>query len=122
MLAFWCYQNCLGDDSVDDIVLDIYAEIDDYWPPERTIVDHEYPRLETPFDDLTVPNYAIEADWSADNLLDYMRTWSASRRYLAANQADPVSKFEDQMRQAWGREARTVTWPIVVRVGRKGER
>jgi hypothetical protein len=34
-------------------------------------------------------------------------------------QADPVAVIEADLRQAWGGEQRTVTWPLVLRVSRK---
>lgn len=119
ILAFWCYQNCLVDDDVDSIVLDIFAEVDDYWPPEREIVEAEYPTIAIPFDDVDIGEFCMVADWRADQLLDYMRTWSATQRFLAAQGHDPVESHADALRAAWGSGSRQVHWPIVLRVGRK---
>ena len=119
VLAFWCYQNCIVDDDVDPVVLDIFAEVEDYWPPERAIVEDEYPTIAIPFGELKIGDFCIVADWSANQLIDYMRTWSAARRFLAANGHDPVESHAGALRTAWGPGSRRVNWPIVLRAGRK---
>lgn len=119
ILAFWCYQNCIVDDDVDPVVLEIFAEVEDYWPPEREIVEEEYPTIGMPFDDVAMSEFCIVADWSADQLLDYMRTWSATQRFISAQGSDPMNRHADALRVAWGTGARQVRWPIVLRVGRK---
>lgn len=119
ILAFWCYQNCVVDAEVDDIVLDIFAEVEGYWPPEREIVEDEYPSLDIPFEEVQIGDFRIESDWTASQLLDYMRTWSASQRYTQAKGRDPVDLYAEALRARWGPGSRTVRWPIVLRVGRK---
>jgi len=119
VLAFWCYQNCTVDDDVDPVVLDIFAEVEDYWPPERQIVEEEYPTIALPFEDVDIGEFCIVADWRAEQLLDYMRTWSAAQRFMAANGQDPVARHADALGAAWGDRTRQVRWPIVLRVGVK---
>ena len=118
VLAFWCYQNCMVDDAVDPVVLDIFTEVDDFWPPEREIVEEAYPTIKIPFAEERVGDYCIEADWRADQLLDYMRTWSAARRYAQAHGRDPIELHADALRSCWGGGTRLVRWPIVLRAGR----
>jgi SAM-dependent methyltransferase len=120
VLAFWCYQNCVVDDQVDDIVLTLFDEVDAFWPPERAIVEEEYPTIAIPFEELEVGDFRIEADWTSDQLLDYMRTWSAAQRYMQARGHDPIDNHADALRRSWGGGTRTVTWPIVIRAGRNG--
>ena len=119
ILAFWCYQNCVVDVDVDAVVLDTFNEVEDFWPPERTIVEEEYPTIVMPFADVPTDNFCMRADWQADQLLNYMRTWSAAQRYTARHGRDPVDLHAARLRGAWGSGTRQVRWPIVLRVGRK---
>lgn len=122
VLAFWCYQHCkLEDDSIMDTFGRLRAEVEGYWPAERAIVDEDYPAIETPFADLPAGRFAITADWTAEQLLAYIGTWSATQRYLAERGQDPVAIHADDIRTAWGEERRTVTWPIILRTCRKAE-
>ena len=118
VLAFWCYQNCIVDDAVDAIVLDIYASIDKFWPPEREIVEAEYPTIAMPFAEASIGDHAMDADWRADQLLDYMRTWSAARRFQQRHGYDPIDVHAEALRTRWGDSPRQVQWPLVLRVGR----
>jgi len=61
----------------------------------------------------------MTVDWTVDQTLDYMRTWSASQRYIKDNGTDPTSPYHAELVAAWGDSARTVTWPLTLRVGRK---
>lgn len=119
ILAFWCYQNCIVDDDIDPIVLGIFNEVEDYWPPEREIVEDEYPTISMPFAEVVIGQFCIAADWSADQLLNYMRTWSATQRFIAAQGRDPVEMHGGRLREAWGAGTRQVRWPIILRAGRK---
>jgi len=48
-----------------------------------------------------------------------MRTWSASRRYLAATGEESTASVKDELQQHWGSGAREVSWPITLRLGKK---
>lgn len=119
LLAIWCYERNRVDDRCDPVIGRMFAEVEDYWPPERDIVENHYRDIELPFEEQAVPEFVMTAEWFVDNALGYFRTWSAAQRYLRDRQADPVAVIEADLRQVWGGEQRTVTWPLVLRVGRK---
>ena len=73
-----------------------------------------------PFAEEQIGEHGMEAHWMADQLLDYMRTWSAVQRYRQDRGSDPFDRFEELLRSSWGQGARLVRWPIVLRVGRNG--
>jgi hypothetical protein len=62
----------------------------------------------------------MEAEWNVDRMIGYLRTWSATQRFMAANQRDPLKDIEGDLRAAWDEAAplRRVIWPLTVRVGR----
>ena len=122
VLAFWCYQHCAVDDkSVMETVGHFLDEVEPYWPAERSIVEEQYPTIETPFADLPVGRFAMVENWTARELLAYIRTWSAVQRYLAAYGRDPIDIHEAAFLSAWGDGRREVRWPIVLRACRKAE-
>jgi len=118
VLAFWCYQNCRVSPECDEIIDALYADVDEHWPPERDIVDNHYHDIVSPFTELPVVEFAMTSEWTADDAINYMRTWSASRRYLAQNGVDACDRFADELRQRWGQGVRCIRWPLVLRVGR----
>ena len=119
IVAFWCYQHCSVNAAIDAVFSRIFAAVEEFWPPERVIVEDEYLHIEMPFIGLPSPAFSISADWTARNVLDYMRTWSATQRYIAARGECPIDRFEAPLAAVWGDEKRVVRWPIVLRVGRK---
>jgi hypothetical protein len=60
------------------------------------------------------------AEWNAEHLAGYLRTWSATQRFMAANQRDPLKEVEEDLRSAWGdaKGLLRVVWPLTVRIGR----
>jgi hypothetical protein len=122
VLAVWSYGLCtLGDPELDRLLHRFYREtVGPYWPAERAIVDRGYDQLEFPFDEITVPAFAMEVDWALDQFAGYVGTWSAVEQARAGTGADPVPDFIDSLRRAWGEEhaTRTIAWPLSMRVGR----
>jgi ubiquinone/menaquinone biosynthesis C-methylase UbiE len=121
VLAAWCYGLMNVSDEVDPIVDRLYLETTGpYWPPERRIVDDEYRSLDFPFEPVPTPVFHMEQDWTLPDVLGYLGTWSATKRYIEANGTDPIAAATPELAAAWGDpdERRRVRWPIHPRVGR----
>jgi SAM-dependent methyltransferase len=121
VLAFWAY-NYLRINSVIETILKRYHDdvVGPYWPPERKTVGRGYLELPFPFEEIAHPDFEIEAHWTLDHLLGYLRSWSATQRYLAAKKSDPLGRIRRDLAQAWGEpaEERLVLWPLTLRIGR----
>jgi hypothetical protein len=105
---------------IDWMVNDYYSEVvGAYWPPERVLVE-KFEERAFPFPEIAVPPFEMVAKWNAEHLVGYLRTWSATQRFIAANQRDPLKQVEEELRRTWGdaEQLRPVVWPLVVRVGR----
>jgi len=63
----------------------------------------------------------MTARWNLERLLAYLRTWSSTQRFIAAETTDPLNQIRDELHRVWENAAqmRTVTWPVVLRVGIK---
>jgi ubiquinone/menaquinone biosynthesis C-methylase UbiE len=92
--------------------------IEPYWPPQNQLIMRGYRDLPFPFERIEMPPMAIEVRWTLDQYVDYMGTWTATRRLL---EKDPefLARARAGLRKAWPEpEARTVTMPLVVLCGR----
>ena len=121
VLAVWAYNYLLLSPEVDPLVRRFHDEIvGPFWPPERKLVGRGYRELPFPFDEIETPAFQIEVRWSLAHLLGYLRTWSATQRFLAAQERDPVELVESDLEQAWGNPAedKLAVWPLTVRLGR----
>jgi len=119
VLSFWCYAHNQISPACDEIIRKVFAEVEPYWPPERHIVEGLYESIASPLPEIPSEQFSMRVSWTVDDALDYVRTWSATRRYIADKDADPAAIYADELRAAWGDGRRTVTWPITLRVCRK---
>jgi SAM-dependent methyltransferase len=117
VLAFWCYHNYTVDPACDEVIGAIFDSVDDYWPAETEIVDNCYRDITMPFTEMPVDKLSMTTEWTVDEALDYMRTWSASQRYIAENGVDPVAAHAAELKRQWGEGTRPVNWPLILRVG-----
>lgn len=120
LVAAWCYELFTITPQVDAPMLVLYRDIVGAdWPPERRHIEAGYADIPWPWPRLEVPAFAMQAEWSVDQTLGYLRTWSATQRYLAREGADPVLRIEPALREAWGdAPTRSVRWPLSVLASR----
>jgi hypothetical protein len=85
------------------------------------LVGRAYLDLPFPFPEIARPEFQIEAHWSLEHLLGYLRTWSATQRFMAENGIDPLEVIMNDLAQAWGISIRkrAVIWPLTTRLGHK---
>jgi hypothetical protein len=61
----------------------------------------------------------MSADWTLEQELGYLGTWSAVSRAASQTGLDPLDQVRPLLEAAWPRGARLqVRWPIAVRAGR----
>jgi len=118
------FSYCLAriEPALDAIIRQLHGQIvGQDWPAERAHIESGYRTLPFPFPEIEAPPFEMEERWSCDQLLGYLRTWSAVARYRARTGGDPVALVEPNLRSAWGRtDIRRVAWTLAVRVGRAG--
>jgi SAM-dependent methyltransferase len=121
-LVAWSYMSPHVDaPAVDALLQDLmHGRLGAYWPPERRLVEEGYRTIPFPFDEVPPPPLALVARWTLPQLAGYMRTWSATSRYVEAHGLDPITDFEKAARAVWGEDAaavRAVTWVYAIRAG-----
>jgi len=105
--------------AIDEIVNRYYYEVvGPFWPPERKLVE-QFADLPFPFHEIDPPEFEMTAQWNLEHLLGYLRSWSATQRFIAANKRDPLEAIADDLRAAWcdPGQMRKVVWPLILRVG-----
>jgi len=119
VLAFWSYERCLVNRNCNEVIEKIFAEVESHWPPERAIVEDSYGSITLPVPETPVESFEMQLEWTAHEMLNYMRTWSATQRYMRVNSADPVALYAQELARAWGDGRRDVRWPLTFKAGRK---
>ena len=121
VLAVWSYNVVSIAPAIDQVIDRFYRKtVGPFWPPERAIVEAGYRTIDFPFQEIDPPLFLMETGWTLDQLLGYLRTWSATQKFIAANNFDPVHQLENELAQIWQPRdtSRTIVWPLSLRVGR----
>jgi ubiquinone/menaquinone biosynthesis C-methylase UbiE len=117
ILAATAYKLATITPEIDVIVNHYYSDVvGPYWPAERVLVE-KFEELPFAFPEMDTPRFEMVADWNVQQLLGYLRTWSATQRFMAEERRDPLEEVEPELRSAWGQESRRVVWPLTVRLG-----
>ena len=121
LVAICSYSLMKIDPLIDPLVDHFYdGVLGDYWPPERRHIDAHYLDLPFPFDEIDCPGFEMSHEWSLSELLGYIGTWSAVRRFEQELGNDPMPAFAETLASDWGTATnqRTVRWPLHLRVGK----
>jgi SAM-dependent methyltransferase len=121
VLAASAYTLLHVEPAIDEVVNQYYYEVvGPFWPPERKLVE-QFTDLSFPFREIDPPKFEMTALWDLDHLVGYLRTWSATQRFIAAKNSDPLEQIMDELLVAWAepQQTRKVIWPMVLRVGIK---
>jgi SAM-dependent methyltransferase len=119
VLAASAYNLLQIEPAIDEIVNRYYYEVvGPFWPPERQLVER-FTDLPFPFHEIDPPKFEMTAQWSLENLVGYLRTWSSTQRFIVARASDPLEQIANDLRNAWGNphQVRNVVWPLTLRVG-----
>ena len=118
VLAAWSYGGCHLDAAVgEDSLQRFYSGVvGPYWPAGRHHVDNGYRELGFPEPRLEPPALTMALDWTLAELAGYVRSWSATARYLSSVGRDPVLALEAELAPLWGAPGtrHRVRWPLHV--------
>jgi len=120
LFAAWGYGLMRITPAVDTAVTRYYSDIvGPYWPPDRRHIESGYRTLPFPLDEIAAPAFSMSAEWTLADLLGYLDTWSATRRYLKERGEHPLERVRPELAMVWGgAPKRPITWPLFLRAGR----
>ncbi len=115
------YELAEIDPGVDAIVRRFYkAEIGPHWPADRTHIETGYRDIPWPHSPLSLGRFVMQAEWTLNQLIGYLGTWSAVARYQSATGGDPLPAVRAELSLVWTEPEvpRKVEWPLVMLSGR----
>ena len=120
VLAVWSYGVFQVDEPRIEAVCAHFYEhvVGGFWPPERRIVEAGYASLQFPFQEIAAPEFEMQVEWSLDELLGYVSSWSATTRCTQHHGCSPIPELRQQLAPLWRQERIGVRWPLSIRAGR----
>lgn len=119
ILAASAYLFAQIEPAIDAVITRYYSEVvGPFWAPERRLVEN-FAEIPFTFHEVEPPKFEMMAQWNLDQLLGYLRTWSATQQFIATRGTDPLEEIKDDLRSLWGdaKQARKVIWPLALRMG-----
>jgi hypothetical protein len=79
-----------------------------------------YATVPFPFDEVAAPTFALSRDLNLDELIGYVRTWSATARYVAEHGPAAVEQLRGDLVRHWGDPSgrHRVDAPLSLRAGK----
>jgi SAM-dependent methyltransferase len=95
----------------------VLAALKPHWPRQNKLLWDGYKDLPFPFAAVDFHAPDIELDWTLDQLLGYVASWSATRTLLESQPAF-LQQAGAALAPLWGEGSRRVTMPLHVKCGR----
>lgn len=92
-----------------------------YWDKERKYIDEAYATIPFPFNEIAGPSLTMEYQWSKDQFIGYLTTWSAVQHYIKAKNTHPLTdELLQQLNNVWPQGTlQTVRFPLLLRAGHR---
>jgi len=123
VLAVWTYHVGHVEAPFDAVFDRLYRDVlKPYFAPQTRWVDERYATLPLPGAPIEAPPFAMTAEWSLRQALDFVASWSGTAAYREARGEDPVDLVRGELAALWGEESEvhTVRWPLYLRAVRLG--
>ncbi len=92
----------------------------EYWDPNLDRIWDGYETWPFPFEDIDHDKWPIVTNWSRDEMLAYISTWSATNNYIEKHGETPLVAIECDLAKVWpdGDEKVVFSTVLTSRIGR----
>ena len=107
----------IHDTKLNASVQDLYQHtLKGYWDPERRYIDEGYQTIPFPFQEIATPELELNYAWTAQELFEYLSTWSAVQHYERKTGHSALTEIAEHLKQHCGMSI-SVTFPVLLRLG-----
>ncbi|HET7621488.1 MAG TPA: class I SAM-dependent methyltransferase [Gemmatimonadaceae bacterium] len=103
VIAVWGYDHLRVSPEFDEIFDSLIERvIAPHWPPRKKLLHDGYRDVPFPFERIEPPRIEMYADWSFDQLMAFVRSWSGVQRCMAAEGDGFFASATNVLGRAWG--------------------
>jgi SAM-dependent methyltransferase len=118
VLAVWGYAICSVNTEIDKHFNHFYNHVvGPYWDSARKLVEEEYKSVPFPFAQIETPKFFIKTEWTLEEFTGYLRTWSATQKFIKDKNYNPVPEIAELLKPLWN-EKEVVSFPVFMKLGR----
>ena len=120
LVALVSYGNMVIEGTVGEIIEHYHhGVVGKYWPKGREHVENGYRDLVMPWTPVAAPAIDMRAEWTRDELVGYVSSWSATVKCVDVEGPAPFEKLQADLAAAWpNNEKRLMRWPLTLRLAR----
>jgi ubiquinone/menaquinone biosynthesis C-methylase UbiE len=121
VIAVWTYAESSINPAIDKISQSYsWDTIGIHWPPENKKAWNFEELIDFPFNRIKTPDFKLTLQWSLEDYINYLYTWSATHNYINATGKNPIELVYEDFKNAWGDEElkRDITFPIEIKVAK----
>ena len=119
IVAAWTYGLFNINPKLDKLINTLYhTKLSPFWPPERVNIENGYASLQLPLKEIPSPNFQMQVKWNLEQLMGYLGTWSAVKKYKLHFNVDPVVELTEPLLSAWGKPSQqlVIRWPLTLKI------
>ena len=119
VIAVWGYNLfSTNDPAADALIKKFYTEIvGPYWDKERKYVDNNYNSVPFNFSPLPAKQFFIKSEWSKDDVIGYLNSWSSVQHFIDTNKYNPVDNIISELALLW-KDTKLVTFPLFLKLAK----
>ncbi len=121
ILAVFGYGFFSIDEETDLIIRDYFmTPIDEFWSERNQLIFSGFKGIDFPFLPVDTPPFTMDQKWSLNELLSFLDTWSAAKRYNETHHENIVDTLNSRLLPVWQPgETRTIRMDLFNFVRRK---
>ncbi|MEP7146427.1 MAG: class I SAM-dependent methyltransferase [bacterium] len=120
VIAVWTYSTkCEINPAIDNIVNTFSDRVlNGHWDSGIKKV-WSFEEIDFPFIEIPSPFFEIKREWSLEEFLNYIFTWSSTQKYIDTNNSNPVDLLREEIKEVWNKnDKKEIIWKIKMKAAK----